>query len=105
MQAFNVYLNRKCIDTVFYSSLNGTRKEREDSVKHSLINHDGYDPNIRVILQGRITKDEYELQGLYSHGWECLCTEDTLKETKERRKEYQENEGGCYRIAKRRVRI
>ena len=79
MQAFNVYLNRKCIDTVFYSGLIGTRKEREESVKHSLINHDGYDPEIRVILQGRITKDEYELQGLYSHEWECLCAEDTFR--------------------------
>lgn len=41
--AWNVYLNGKKIDCVFYS-------EGCDAsyVKQSLINHDGYDANIRV---------------------------------------------------------
>lgn len=42
MIAYNVYLRRKLIDTVFTSD---TDKE---SVRKSLINHDGYDSNIRV---------------------------------------------------------
>lgn len=53
----------------------------------------------------RKTKDEFEVQGLYHLGWECLCTEDTLKEARQRRKEYRENERGSYRIVKRRTPI
>ncbi len=44
-QAFDVYLNGKCIDTVFYSA--GVKVDR-DEVKRSLVNHDGYDPSIIV---------------------------------------------------------
>jgi hypothetical protein len=44
-RAFNVYLNGKNIDTVFYSS--GTSVDA-DEVKRSLINHDGYDSEITV---------------------------------------------------------
>lgn len=50
--AYNVYLNRKCIDTVFYSSEYvknfRTKKEVRESIKKSLIEHDGYNPNITV---------------------------------------------------------
>jgi len=53
----------------------------------------------------RKTRDEYELQGNYGQGWECLTTEATFREAKERRREYVENEGGSYRIKARRVRI
>ena len=53
----------------------------------------------------RKTRDEYELQGNYGYGWECLTTEETLKDARQRRKEYQENEGGTYRIVRRRVRL
>lgn len=42
MIAYNVYLGRKLIDTVF-----STDKGKED-VRKSLINHDGYDTRIRV---------------------------------------------------------
>lgn len=45
MQAFNVWLNGKCIDTVFYSDGFSVTVEE---VKKSLINHDGYDPRIEV---------------------------------------------------------
>jgi hypothetical protein len=42
---FNVYLKGKLIDTVFYSDTRTTA----DYVKRGLINHDGYDPGIRVV--------------------------------------------------------
>lgn len=41
--AYNVYLGNKHIDTVFY-----TGYESVAEVKRSLVNHDGYDPSIRV---------------------------------------------------------
>lgn len=46
MQAFNVYLNGKLIDTVF---ANGYTSEE---MRRSLIDHDGYDPQI-VVRQRR----------------------------------------------------
>jgi hypothetical protein len=48
---------------------------------------------------------EYVLQGDYGygHGWEDLCSEETRKEAQQRRKEYVENERGCYRIVRRAV--
>lgn len=45
MDAFNVYLNGKLIDTVFYSK---ECKEKAEDVKQSLINHDRYNPKIVV---------------------------------------------------------
>lgn len=53
----------------------------------------------------RVTRDEYELQGNYGQGWECLTTEERRSEARERLREYRENEGGLYRIKARRVRI
>ncbi len=44
-QAWDVFLNGKHIDTVFANGYNA------DEMKRSLINHDGYDPNIIVRLQ------------------------------------------------------
>jgi hypothetical protein len=41
---FNVYLGRKWIDKVFYSDPRYTAAE----VKRSLVEHDGYDPRIKV---------------------------------------------------------
>ena len=44
-------LHGKRIDTIFMSSSMfrvNTKAEMEDDVKWSLINHDGYDPNIKV---------------------------------------------------------
>jgi hypothetical protein len=43
MQAFNVYIGSKLIDTVYY--LDSFSK---DDVRLSLINHDSYDSNIKV---------------------------------------------------------
>jgi hypothetical protein len=41
-QAWNVYLGRRLIDTVFATGYDA------EEMRRSLINHDGYDPNIRV---------------------------------------------------------
>ncbi len=46
--AYNVYLRGKLIDTVFQSGMSTV-----DEVKRSLINHDGYDPAIRVTKAAR----------------------------------------------------
>ena len=43
--AFDVILNNKVIDTVFYSVSSNVNA---DEVKQSLINHDGYDSNIKI---------------------------------------------------------
>ncbi len=43
MKAYKVWLNNKHIDTVFWVD-NSDREE----VKRSLVNHDGYDPDIQV---------------------------------------------------------
>lgn len=48
MRVFNVYLRGKCIDTVFYSDKSS---DGEDDVKRSLVNHDGYSPDIKVRLR------------------------------------------------------
>lgn len=53
----------------------------------------------------RKTKDVFELEGHYGHGWEFLTGEDTRAEIRQRLKEYRENEGGRYRIRKVRERI
>ena len=53
----------------------------------------------------RKTSDTYVLQGNYGHGWEDLTAENTLAEIRQRRKEYRENEGGEYRITKRRLHL
>lgn len=48
IQAFKVYLGRKEIDKVFYDA---KYKETVETVKESLVNHDGYNPNIRVVKE------------------------------------------------------
>ncbi len=45
-QAYDVYIGRKWIDTVFYSA---SLKVPASEVRESLVNHDGYDPRIKVI--------------------------------------------------------
>jgi hypothetical protein len=47
LKAFNVYLNGKLTDTVYYSA---STNVDADEVKQSLINHDGYDSRITVRL-------------------------------------------------------
>jgi len=48
MQAFDVYLRGRLIDTVF---ANGYDSEE---MRRSLINHDGYDPRIRVVTPRKV---------------------------------------------------
>jgi hypothetical protein len=49
--AWNVYLNGKCIDTVFYDP----DCDRDD-VRTGLIEHDGYDP--AIVVQKVVRKSE-----------------------------------------------
>lgn len=44
----------------------------------------------------------FVLQGCYCYSWEDLTAEESRKEIIQRRKEYRENEGGLYRIIRRR---
>lgn len=54
----------------------------------------------------RKTRDEYDIEGHYGHGWECVTSEDSWKEARARLKEYRENEPQyAHRLRKRRVRI
>lgn len=53
MQAFNVYLKNKRIDTVFYND-NVTVDKTE--VYKSLVDHDGYEPEIRMYISERNIK-------------------------------------------------
>jgi hypothetical protein len=50
LQAFDVYLRGKKIDTIFYGQ---NVKVDVDEVKRSLVGHDGYDSAIRVVKQRR----------------------------------------------------
>lgn len=54
----------------------------------------------------RKTQDEYEIQGHYGYGWECVTVEDDRKEARARLREYKENEPQyAHRIVKKRVPI
>ena len=44
MKAYEVYLGKRHIDTVFWVD-----NSNADEVRHSLINHDGYNPQIIVV--------------------------------------------------------
>lgn len=49
MKAYNVYLNGKKIETVFWNDrCDGGAPITAADVKESLVNHDGYDPGIAV---------------------------------------------------------
>ena len=50
--AYNVRLNGKLIETVFFCD-----KNAKEEVKHSLVNHDGYDPEI-VVTEVRKKKEK-----------------------------------------------
>ena len=55
----------------------------------------------------RKTKDIWEIQGYYGHeyGWECVTTEETRQEARQRLKEYRDNERYPFRLVKKRERI
>ena len=52
----------------------------------------------------RKTTDEFQIHGLYAHGWEEVTAEDTRSEANARLKEYRDNEPGTsFRIIKKRI--
>ena len=55
----------------------------------------------------RKTRDIWEIQVYYcsEYGFECVCTEYTFQEAKQRKKEYLENENYPVRIVKKREKI
>lgn len=100
---FNVYLGKKWIDAVFYYDKNESIQEMINTVKDGLINHDGYNPAIRVTWpkDQRITETVYELHGDYGHGYELLCAETSRREALQRKKEYMENSPCLMKIIKK----
>lgn len=104
--SFSVIFNHKVIDTIFQTFSFGTRAEMCESVKSSLVSHDGYDPCIKIRFNGRLTCDEWHVEGYYSYcGWECVTVKTSRKEAITVLKEYRENEHGtAFRVVKRRVR-
>ena len=102
---FNVNLNRKNIDTVFYTfARKQTVVEMVGYVKDSLIHHDGYDPDINVVCVTPVTNKEYVIQTNWGGEWCDDTTEETYKAAKEQLKCYREN--GCIsRIKTKRVSI
>lgn len=54
----------------------------------------------------RKTEDEFEIQGFYKHGWECVTTEVTRREARAQLKCYRANEPGVpFRLVSKRVPI
>lgn len=106
MTAFNVYKGRKLIDTVFYSGPGNTA----ESVKASLIGHDGYAADIRVTkARGKPTTEvQHVVQVDYGYGqrWEDVTASTDYKEAKADLKAYRENSPEYKsRLIKRRVKI
>lgn len=103
--AFNVWLDGKLIDTVFYST-NGTIAEKIEYVRDSLIGHDGYSPGIKVTWPKgqRVTRTVYDLEGDYGQGFETLCS-GTFKEMKANKKEYMDNAPCPLRIVRKMERV
>lgn len=55
MQVFNVYLNKKRIDTLFYGD--GIKVDKNE-IYQSLVNYDGYEPGIKI-TKARKSKSAY----------------------------------------------
>lgn len=105
MATYNVRLNGKLIDTVFYSAYATSGKDMTpDEVKQSLVEHDAYDENIKV---SRKTVLEYVVQGNYGdgYGWEDLTAADNQKEALDNLKDYRQNGTAPVRLIKRRTKV
>lgn len=103
----NIYLGNKLIKC-FYLSMRQDETIRKYLFRvNEVLILSGLNENIKVVWPKgqRITETWYELHGNYGCGWECLCSEKTLREARQRRKEYRENEGGAYRIVTKRYRV
>ena len=97
MYTFNIYLNGKRIDTVSYSTIGA------DYVKQSLVDHDGYDPDIRVL---KTWNTEYVLQGNYGYGFEDIGACSTRKAARIELRDYANQNSGLiasFRMIIRRV--
>ena len=53
----------------------------------------------------RKTIDRFDIMTNYGYGWECECSEYTLKDAKQRIKEYRENTTAAVKIEKHRESI
>ena len=53
----------------------------------------------------RKTKDVFVVQGNYGYGWNDLTYESSLKEAREQKRAYEDNENYPHRIIKRREKI
>lgn len=65
VQAFEVFKDGKQIDKLFYSD---SDKVTEEDVKKSLIDHDGYDPDIEVRREGEASpqlEEKYTLKDIH----------------------------------------
>lgn len=83
-----------------------TIKDAIESTRNSLINHDGYSPEIKVTWPKgqRLTVTEWELHGSYGQGFELLTSEKTRKAIIQRKREYLENAPCPLKIVKKYVR-
>lgn len=59
MNAWNVYLNGKKVETVFFNSrCDGGARIDAQQVKESLVNHDGYNPSIEVRNNRKLSRKD-----------------------------------------------
>ena len=107
MAMFNVWLNGRKIDAVHYQlNPRETIPSAVENVRKSMVDRDGLSPDIRVTWPKgqRVTMDSFDLEGDYGQGWEVLCSEETRKAARQRKREYMENAPCPLRIVKRRSR-
>jgi hypothetical protein len=106
--SFNVTLNGQWIDRVWHTfSASHTIAEMCEEVRSGLVNHDGYDPCIKVTFPRgqRVTETYFHVEGRYSCGWEVVNVETTWKDARRSLREYRENEPGTpFRLVPRMVR-
>ncbi len=93
MQIFNVYLNGKRIHSAFYPD--NVEIDRE-TVRQQMINELGFSDKIRVTkgIQPARNKPKYEftIEQFIAGYWNDVCTEDDIKEARQRLKEYRANQ-------------
>lgn len=101
MQSFRIFLKSKEIDTIFYSD---DIKIAREEVYNSLVDHDGYDPEIRVVKARRKMKTGYVIQGNYGGRWEDVSTEETKEDARRCLEDYRVNEPQyLHRLIRRRI--
>ena len=53
----------------------------------------------------RKTVDRWDIMGNYGYGWDCECSEYSLREARKTLQEYRENGTGAYCLEKHREKI